>query len=139
MTAQHLPLAGKVALVTGGAGGLGRAICQVLASEGARVIVGYHRSNDAARAVAAALPYQERGHMAAAAPVTDSPALASLAEHIAASAGRLDIRQGGKQRLEHLDQLRRQRDSLGLVSGAQGLLDAVGQRRQAASADIHGA
>ncbi|PWF41450.1 SDR family NAD(P)-dependent oxidoreductase [Massilia glaciei] len=91
MTGQHLPLAGKVALVTGGAGGLGRAICHELASGGAQVYVGYHRSADAARAVAAALPCPERGHLAAAAPVTDSAALATLAGQIAATAGRLDI------------------------------------------------
>src|SRR5579871_4762709 len=32
-------LAGKVAIVTGGAGGIGRASCEMLAAEGARVVV----------------------------------------------------------------------------------------------------
>ena len=36
-------LAGKVALVTGGAGGIGAGICEVLAGAGAAVVVGYNQ------------------------------------------------------------------------------------------------
>ena len=36
-------LSNSVVLVTGGAGGIGESICRAFASEGAKVIVHYHR------------------------------------------------------------------------------------------------
>jgi 3-oxoacyl-[acyl-carrier protein] reductase len=85
-------LAPKVALITGGAGGLGEAICHGLANQGASIIVGYNRSSEAAHALAAALPTStQQSHVALACPVTDSAALKNLAATIAAQYGRLDI------------------------------------------------
>jgi 3-oxoacyl-[acyl-carrier protein] reductase len=48
---MNLPLAGKVAIVTGGSRGIGAAICKKLAAQGARVAVNYASSPDAANQV----------------------------------------------------------------------------------------
>lgn len=82
-------LEGKVAVVTGGAGGIGAAIVRTLAAAGCTVIVGYNASGETARALAADLP--GRGHRAAPAPVTDSDAPAALAASVDEERGRLDI------------------------------------------------
>jgi len=78
-----------VAVVTGGAGGIGKSICGALAREGMRVVVGYNRSAVGARELVDSLPGQ--GHAALSAPVTDSGALKSLASTIAARYGRCDV------------------------------------------------
>ena len=46
-------LAGKVCLVTGGAGGIGAATCEALATAGARVVLHYHSGAEVAAALAA--------------------------------------------------------------------------------------
>ena len=91
MTINQSLLAGRVALVTGGAGGLGGAICAALAGAGAAVVVGFNRSGESARLLAAALPAATDAHCALPAPVTDSAGLQSLAVVIEQRYGRLDI------------------------------------------------
>jgi 3-oxoacyl-[acyl-carrier protein] reductase len=77
-----------VAVVTGGAGGIGKSICGALAREGMRVVVGYNRSEQGARELVESLPGE--GHAAFSAPVTDSAALAGLASIMGARYGRCD-------------------------------------------------
>jgi len=81
-------LSGRTAFVTGGAGGLGKAICRKLAAEGARVAIGYNTPGKA-EALAASLP--GGGHVAVRAPVTDSAALAEAAQSLRGTFGALDI------------------------------------------------
>ena len=81
----------QVALVTGGTGGIGRAICAALAEAGANVIVGYNRSGDSAQSLAAALPEVSGGHLAAPAQVTSSASLEELRRGIEQRFGRVDI------------------------------------------------
>jgi 3-oxoacyl-[acyl-carrier protein] reductase len=79
----------SVAVVTGGAGGIGSAICRKLAETGMCVVVGYNRSEQAARLLVHSLP--GNGHSARPAPVTDSARLAQLAAEIAQDYGRCDV------------------------------------------------
>jgi 3-oxoacyl-[acyl-carrier protein] reductase len=78
-----------VAVVTGGAGGLGTPICVGLAQAGFQVVVGYNRSSDSAQKLAGELP--GTGHSAMAAPVTNSAGLKMLAGEISAKYGRCDV------------------------------------------------
>ena len=82
-------LNGKIALVTGGAGGIGSAICQKLAEEGARVVITYNSNAEKAENLLSIL----RGgdHSVFHAPTTDAEKLKSLAEFIKEKYGKLDI------------------------------------------------
>jgi len=82
-------LSGKVALVTGGAGGIGAVISHQLAAAGALVVITYRENRARAEALIAALPGS--GHRVSSASVLDSPALGALAAEIASDYGRLDV------------------------------------------------
>jgi 3-oxoacyl-[acyl-carrier protein] reductase len=77
-----------VAVVTGGTGGIGSAICRAVAAGGFRVAVGYARSREAAEKLAADLPGD--GHLALSADVTDSAALGAAAARVGTELGRAD-------------------------------------------------
>ncbi len=84
-------LNGQVAVVTGGAGGLGEAICIGLAQAGCAVVVGYNSSEGPARALVEHLAPAALPHAALRCPVTDSAALATLAAEVQQRYGRCDI------------------------------------------------
>ncbi|MFQ3645835.1 MAG: SDR family oxidoreductase [Anaerolineae bacterium] len=80
---------GKTVLVTGGSRGIGRAIAQAFAAEGARVAINYRSSHAAAEETLAQLP--GGGHILAPADVTDPAAVEALINDVAARFGHLDI------------------------------------------------
>lgn len=86
-TAKKRPLDGQIALVTGGAGGIGAATCQVFAEQGAQVVVA-DLHLEAAQNVAASLG---RGHLALACDVTDPDSVAQTFAAIKTRFGGLDI------------------------------------------------
>ena len=84
-------LDGRVALVTGGSRGFGRAIALAFGQEGADVVVNYHtRARDAAE-VAAALEKLGRRALAVGADVSSEAEVASLVDTALSGFGRLDI------------------------------------------------
>ena len=84
-----LPLHGKVALVTGGAGGIGSAVCRALARNGVSVVVTYNQSAGKAQALIETLA--GTGHQSFCAPVDDADALQQLAQSVRSHYGKLDI------------------------------------------------
>ena len=83
-------LTGKTAIVTGGSRGIGRAIVERLASEGAHVVFTYNSSADAAEEVMAGI--KKRGGSAEAVRAdAGDPASASLYIDAAAAHGGIDI------------------------------------------------
>ena len=79
-------MAGKVVLVTGGAGGIGRAICRAFSSEGARVVIHYHQSSESAQSLA-----NELGAVAMYADLRDPISANELISNVTSKLGSLDI------------------------------------------------
>jgi NAD(P)-dependent dehydrogenase (short-subunit alcohol dehydrogenase family) len=84
-------LTGRVALVTGGAVRVGRAIALALAREGADVAIGYRRSAAAARATVAELRALGVRAVAVRADIGDPAAARRLVAQAVARLGRLDL------------------------------------------------
>jgi 3-oxoacyl-[acyl-carrier protein] reductase len=83
------PLKNKIALVTGGAGGIGEGICKKLAEEGASIIITYNSNAERAENLAKIL--RGGNHSVFHAPTTDSEKVNALADFVKKKYGRLDI------------------------------------------------
>jgi NAD(P)-dependent dehydrogenase (short-subunit alcohol dehydrogenase family) len=86
ISSLQVDLGGKVAVITGGASGIGLAIAQLYASFGARVMIA-DRDLDAAQAAAESVD----GAEAVSCDVTSTTSVAAAVEHVWATAGAIDI------------------------------------------------
>ena len=79
----------KIALVTGGGGGIGSAICQKLAATGYAIVINYRSSLEKAQATLDSL--EGDNHLLVQATVTNSEELSQMATAIAEKYGKLDL------------------------------------------------
>lgn len=86
-----MDLKGKVAVVTGGNGGLGQRICHALAEEGCHIAVVYAKSRDQAEGVARDLERHQVSATAFACDVTQRDQVDRLVDEVVKRFGRLDI------------------------------------------------
>ena len=83
------PLAGKVAVVTGGSNGIGTATVRMLAEAGATVVIGYNSSRPRAETLCAELPGQ--GHSVQQITNESSASISALVASLHDKHGRCDI------------------------------------------------
>lgn len=86
-----MELTGRIALVTGGGTGLGRAISLALARAGCDVAVNYARSADDAEATAAEVRALGRRSLAVQADVADAAAVSALVAAVEGGLGPIDV------------------------------------------------
>ena len=88
---MSLLLEGKRAFVSGGTRGIGAAICDVFAREGADVAFNYHSREDKANEVVAHIQALGRRALAYKVSITDRPAINKMVREIHHEFGRIDI------------------------------------------------
>jgi NAD(P)-dependent dehydrogenase (short-subunit alcohol dehydrogenase family) len=87
---MNVDLSGQVAIVTGGAAGIGRAIASVLAENGAQVVI-VDVDAEKARNTATEISTQSRSCVEMGADVADPDQMAKVSEQVLSRFGRLDI------------------------------------------------
>jgi 2-deoxy-D-gluconate 3-dehydrogenase len=90
-SASMFDLNGRVAVVTGGNGGIGLGLARGLAGAGARVVIAARNAKKSATAVAELDSLGAAGALALEADVRDEKSVAALFDAVAARCGRLDI------------------------------------------------
>lgn len=143
-------LSGRVALVTGGARGIGRACALRLATGGADVIVNYKSSRAAAEEVSQEIQQLGRQAPVVKADVSEQEDVATMMEYVRERFGQLDIlisnaATGGFRPLmdaspRHFDAAMHTnaRSLLGLVQAAQSLLERSSGRAKVVTLSSHG-
>jgi len=104
MNAAATPLAGRIAVVTGGSSGIGAACVRALADAGATVVIGYNEGTERAHALREELPGADHGTLRI--PLTDAAAHAAMAGALQQRFGRVDVlvnSAGFTQRIAHGD------------------------------------
>lgn len=86
-----MKLQGKTALVTGGGTGMGRAICELFATEGAQVAVNYRASREAAEDVVRAIVARGGDAFAIQADVANESDVKRMIAEVDSGWGRLDV------------------------------------------------
>jgi 3-oxoacyl-[acyl-carrier protein] reductase len=88
---KDMSLAGRVALVTGGGRGIGRAVCERLGAAGAHVVVNYAHSAEAAQACVEAIVAAGGSAQALQADVSKGDEVKAMVEQVLAQHKRIDI------------------------------------------------
>ena len=84
---ENAPFPAGAALVVGGSGGLGDAICRTLAAQGSDVVVTFNSNQEAAETVAQAVTDAGRRAAALRLPLDDADALVEIVDGVAADFG----------------------------------------------------
>ncbi len=88
---MNLGLEGRIALVTGGAHGVGREIALALVDKGATVAINYHSSEAAARDLVEEIEVEGGSARAYPGDVTDYDAVVAMIDAIVGDFDRLDV------------------------------------------------